>query len=184
MYVVKVVVKSMKLMDKLESDQRISIRGYSIVEEKWEIRDIENTQISRQDLIKKLIEIAAEYNIKERGLNYFLLTEVESPGLRVLLGDDKGSDRPMYITLKPSYLRRISFVKCIDINQCNVVYEFKPSSQTIVYDGYIDRDNVEFDFAVIECDDHVRILFPHELISPRLKQRSVEKKKRRRRSNR
>ncbi|MEM4661221.1 MAG: hypothetical protein QXQ73_00870, partial [Desulfurococcaceae archaeon] len=80
-----VIVKVLKLFPKIEDNGVVGISGYIIREEKWALREIPaNMQV---DVIDRLLEVAAEYNVKERSPDAFTLSEVEAPGLRVVLGD-------------------------------------------------------------------------------------------------
>lgn len=174
-----VVVKVLKLSPKIEDNGVVSISGYNVREEKWVLREIpSSTQVN---VIDRLLEVAAEYNVKERSPDVFTLSEVEAPGLRVVLGDGGRMNSSTVLTPKPSYLRKMTFVKCSDANDCKAVYEFKPGSQLIVYEGSINTGNINYDFIVLECDDHVRVLFPHELSQPKVKQVTKKARKKRKR---
>lgn len=176
-----VAVKVLKLSPKIEDDGVVSISGYNVREEKWILREIpSNTQVN---VIDKLLEVAAEYSVKERSPDTLTLSEVETPGLRVVLGDGGQFNPSTVLTPKPSYLRKMIFVKCNDTSNCNIVYEFKPTSQLIVYEGSINTGNIDYDFIVLECDDHVRVLFPHELSQPRVKQMTKRARKKRKRKS-
>ncbi|MEM4570543.1 MAG: hypothetical protein QXE66_04465 [Desulfurococcaceae archaeon] len=174
-----VIVKVLKLFPKIEDTGVVGISGYIIREEKWALREIPgNMQVS---VIERLLELAAEYNVKERSPDAFTLSEVEAPGLRVVLGDGGRFESSTVLTPKPSYLRRMVFVKCDDVSNCKAVYEFKPRSQLIVYEGSISVSNLDYDLIVLECDDHARVLFPHELSQPRVKHVVKKARKKRKR---
>jgi len=177
----KIVAKVLKLQQKEDGDSNVTVSGYYVEEEKWDMRELAEENLDK-DVITKLLEVAAEYMVKERASNEFLLTEVETTGLRVMLGEGGRFESSTVLIPKPSYLRRILFAKCQGENNCTVVYEFKPSSQIILYEGTLAVKNIDFDLAILECGDHVRVLFPHELVQPRtkLREKSVRKRKTRR----
>lgn len=171
-----VIVKVLKLSPKMESNHMVGISGYNVREEKWILREIpSNVQVN---LIDKLLEVAAEYSVKERNPDTLTLLEIETPGRRVVLVDGGRFSSSTVLTPRPSYLRKATFVKCNDANNCKAVYEFKPCSQLIVYEGSINAGNMDYDFIVFECDDYVRVLFPHELFQPKVKHKARKKRKR------
>lgn len=173
----RIATKVLKLATRSEKDGPVLVSGYYVNEEKWETREIPGD--IKEDGITKLLEVAAEYTVKERDSSEFLLVEVEAPGLRVVLGESGQLAASTVITPKPSYLRRMLFVKCVDSSNCKVVHEFKPSSQLMVYEGSIEVKDIDYDFIVVECGDHVRIVFPHELMQPRVKQKTPKSKRKR-----
>ncbi|MEM1816508.1 MAG: hypothetical protein QW432_03900, partial [Desulfurococcaceae archaeon] len=64
-----VIVKVLKLFPKIEDNGVVGISGYIIREEKWALREIPgNMQV---DVIDRLLEVAAEYNVKERSPDAF-----------------------------------------------------------------------------------------------------------------
>lgn len=173
------MTRVLKLSTKLQEDPAVTITGYHVDEEKWEALEVPNG-VAKAEIIDKLIEIAAERVIKERASGAFILAEVETPGLRVVLGDGGQDSGLAVISPKPSYLRRILLVKCREAERCEAIHEFKPSSQMIIYDGVLEVRDRGYDFAIIEGEDDTRVVFPHELVQPKVRERRQRKKKRKR----
>lgn len=179
----KAIVKVIKLAPVNEKDNTVSISGYVVNEEKWEFRELSND--AQRALIDRLLETAAEYIVKERNFNTFTLSEVETPGLRVMLGDGELGEASTILIPKPSYLRRVLFVKCEETSNCKVVHIFRPSSQLIVYEGSISiNSDMNYDFVILDCDDHIRVIFPHELSQPRVRQVTRKAGKKRKKKKR
>lgn len=179
----KAIVKVLKLAPVNEKDDTVSISGYIVNEEKWEFRELSSD--AQHALIDRLLEMAAEYVIKERSLHMFTLSEAETPGLRVMLGDGELPETSTVLTPKPSYLRRVLFVKCEETSNCKVVHVFRPSSQLIVYEGSMSIDSsLDYDFVILDCDDHIRVIFPYELSQSRVRQTTRKASKKRKKKKR
>lgn len=178
----KIAAKILRLRRKEDKDDAVELSGYYVEEEKWDVKELSEENFDK-DTITKLLEIAAEYLVMDRSSGAFVLTEVETTGLRVTLGEGGQFEASTILVPKPSYLRRILFAKCHSTNNCTIVHEFRPSSQIIVYEGTLMTKNLDFDLAIIECGDHVRIIFPHELIQPKVKlqEKPARRKTRRKR---
>lgn len=177
----KIVAKVLKLKQKKESDQALTISGYYVEEEKWNMHDVE---VDPSSIVNKLLEVAAEYTTRERKEDTFTLTEVETTGMRVAIGESTNISSSTIIVPKPTYLRRIVFYKCNEHGNCSPVYEYRPKSQLIVYEGDLGVSGIDYDFAVVECSDITRVIFPHELIQSRVKSTEDGKKRKRRRKTR
>lgn len=54
---------------------------------------------------------------------------------------------------KPQYLGRVLLVKCVEPSNCKVVYEFRPSSQLLIYEGDLLIQGIDYDFIVVECSE-------------------------------
>ena len=181
MLTLQVAVKVLKLKPLVVGDNYVELSAYIVDSEKWELREetVEGTKT-----IDKLLEVASEYLVKERPMETgMVLVETESPGLRVVLGEERQVSATTIMFPKPTYLRKIVLYKCKD-SKCNVIHTFKPEGQLVVYDGSIRVKTPDFSFLVIECEDLSRVVFPHELSLPLVKTEAEVKKHRKRRKKR
>lgn len=181
------MIKVLKLIPVEVGDGIVTMSGYRVHEEKWDFRIIPNT--NKPNIVAdKLLEIAAEYVVKERAPGVFTLSEAEIPGSRIVLGEGLNTKSLTVLVPKPSYLRRVLFIKCNEGSGCQPIYVYRPTSQLLVYEGYIivNNSDLKYDFIVLECDDYIRVLLPHELNLPRTKDKALRKhvKKRRKKKSR
>ncbi|MEM4718176.1 MAG: hypothetical protein QXE81_05400 [Desulfurococcaceae archaeon] len=172
----RIIAKVLKLRQKSEENSLISVTGYYVEEENWNTHEIGEEVTS---IINKLLEVAAEYTTKEREESIMVLTEVETTGMRVIIGESNGIEASTVLVPKPSYLRRILFYKCDQHGTCKTIHEFRPGSQIILYEGSLNTAKIDFDFAILECGEFTRVLFPHELVQPKAKTRETRRRKRR-----
>jgi hypothetical protein len=161
------VASRIELLEQVfESDSHVRIGALRIDKELWNICEVNATRIT----IDELVEVAAENIIKHRTSGKVLLVTAEIPGLRVILGENALKNVSTIISPKPSYLRKLLFVKCKGSEKCIVVYEFKPRSQVLVYEGAIELlKNIDYDFIILECEDYKRVILRHELTLPVIK---------------
>ncbi len=161
------VASRIELLEQVfESDSCVRVGALRIVEELWSIHEVNAARIT----INELVEVGAENIIKYRTSGKVLLVTAEIPGLRVVLGENTLKNTSTIISPKPSYLRRLLFVKCRGSVKCEVVYEFKPRSQVLVYEGSIELlKSIDYDFIILECEDYRRVILRHELTLPVIK---------------
>jgi hypothetical protein len=171
----RIVAKVLKLKRVEEESDRVSLSGFRVESEKWDMREVLGKV--EGDVVSKLLEVAGEYLVKEKSSDSFVLTEVETLGQKVVIGEGGDLGASTVLIPKPQYLRRVLFVKCNEPSSCRTIYEFKPSSQLIVYEGELVPRSLDYDLAIVECSEHTRIVFPQELVLP--KPRIVEKARRR-----
>jgi hypothetical protein len=172
------VISKIELLEQVtESDTTVRLEALRVDREMWNPIEVEGGRATLEDLV----EIAAENIVKYRAGDKVLLVSVEAPGLRVILGDNSLKKTSTVLSPKPSYLRRVLFVKCREGGNCGVIYEFRPSSQLVVYEGSIELlKNIDYDFIVLECDDYKRILLTHELSMSVVKSEVKKTRKKRR----
>jgi len=176
----KIATKILKLKQVEEKDNYVSITGFRVEDEKWDVKEVSSEE-SREKVINKLLEVAGEYMVHEKTSDSLVLIEVETLGQKVVIGEGGDLNASTVLIPKPQYLRRILFVKCTEPTNCRVVYEYKPSSQFIVYEGNLSINNIDYDFIVLEGNEYTRIIYPHELLLPKPKPKIEEKKKKKRR---
>lgn len=176
----KIATKILKLKQVEEKDDNVSITGFRVEDEKWDIKEVDSEE-SREKVINKLLEVAGEYMVHEKTSDSLVLIEVETLGQKVIIGEGGDLNASTVLIPKPQYLRRILFIKCTEPTNCRVVYEYKPSSQFIVYEGNLSINNIDYDFIVLEGNEYTRIIYPHELLLPKPKPKIEEKKKKKRR---
>ncbi len=176
----KIATKILKLKQVEEKDDNVSITGFRVEDEKWDIKEVDSEE-SREKVINKLLEVAGEYMVHEKTSDSPVLIEVETLGQKVIIGEGGDLNASTVLIPKPQYLRRILFIKCTEPTNCRVVYEYKPSSQFIVYEGNLSINNIDYDFIVLEGNEYTRIIYPHELLLPKPKPKIEEKKKKKRR---
>ncbi len=172
----RIATKLLKLKPVEERVGGIALTGYRVVEEKWELREVEDLKPG-ESVINKLLEIAGEYLVRERSADTFNVLEVETLGQRVVIGEGEALKGSTVISPKPQYLRRVLLVKCFEPTNCKVVYEFRPSSQLLVYEGDLLIHGIDYDFIVVECSEYTRLLFPHELALSKAKVKIGERRK-------
>lgn len=172
----KIATKILKLKQVEEKDDNVSITGFRVEDEKWDIKEVDSEE-SREKVINKLLEVAGEYMVHEKTSDSLVLIEVETLGQKVIIGEGGDLNASTVLIPKPQYLRRILFIKCTEPTNCRVVYEYKPSSQFIVYEGNLSINNIDYDFIVLEGNEYTRIIYPHELLLPKPKPKIEEKKK-------
>jgi hypothetical protein len=172
------VISKIELLEQTaEGNSDIRLEALRVDKELWSPIEAMSSKVTVEDLLETAAENIVKYRVSEK----VLLVSVETPGLRVILGDNSLKKTSTILSPKPSYLRRVLFVKCRDGGNCGVIYEFRPSRQLVVYEGAIELlKSIDYDFIILECDDYKRILFPHELSMPAVKS-EVKKTKRRRR---
>ena len=177
----KTISKILKLVPETSSNGEVTIGYYVVKEEKWETSEINID--SQEKVIDKLIETAAKHLILERDPYTTTLVEVETTGLKVIQSEGGvGENTLTYLSLEPLYLKKILFIKCSEDNTCRVVYEYRPKFQAIIYDGFIEAKNIDYSFIIVETEKYSRIIFPHELVLPRLRLRKAKKTKRTRKN--
>jgi len=161
------VASRIELLEQVfESDSCVRVGALRINKELWSIHEVNAAKITIDDLV----EVAAENIIKHRTSGKVLLVTAEIPGLRVVLGENTLKNTSTIISPKPSYLRRLLFVKCKSNEKCEVIYEFKPRSQVLVYEGSIELlESIDYDFIILECEDYWRVILRHELTLPTIK---------------
>jgi len=172
------IISKIEMLDHVaESNGIIRLEALRVGREIWNPIEAGNVKITIDDLV----EIAAENLVKYRDSEKTLLVTVETPGLRVIHGGNPVKKASTVLSPKPSYLRRILFIKCRDSVNCDVIYEFKPKIQLVVYEGSIELlKNIDYDFIILECEDYKRVLFPYELSIPAIKDQAKKPRKKRR----
>ncbi|MFZ8783315.1 MAG: hypothetical protein ACO2OR_04960 [Desulfurococcaceae archaeon] len=174
----KVISRIELLEPVLESSGSIRVKVLRVAKELWSPLEAGSAKIT----IDNLVEVAAENVVKHRSPEKLVLASVEAPGLKVILGENLLKGALTVLSPKPSYLKRILFVKCESSEKCSIVYEFRPSSQVLVYEGLIEvSQSINYDFIILECEDYKRIMLPHELMLPPVKSEVEKTKKARRR---
>ncbi|MEM3925970.1 MAG: hypothetical protein QXU13_00040 [Desulfurococcaceae archaeon] len=186
----KVVSKIQLLTPVNINDNGFHLQLYKIEEEKW----IENDVAIENVNTDKLLEIAAKEIVSLMPLmknrEGYIFVTTESPGLSVTIGEGNPPKTETIISPKPEHLRRILFIRYDSTGNTRTVYEYRPSMESVVYDGYISLpSNVQYDIILIETSDNTRILLPHELYMPSIKTlskpaRKIRSKRRRRKHSR
>ena len=176
----QIILKVELLEPVLESDSNVRLGALRINKELWNPIEADSAKVA----VDSLLEIAAENIVKHRSADKLVLVSVEAPGLRVVLGENLLRGSSTVLSPKPSYLRRVLFVKYKN-GKCEVVHEFRPKSQLLVYEGSIELiQNIDYDFIIFECEDYKRVLLPHELLLSVVKSEVRKAKKTRRKKKR
>jgi len=172
----QIILKVELLEPVSESDSSVRLGALRINKELWNPIEAGSAKVT----VESLLEIAAENIVKHRSTDRLVLASVEAPGLRVVLGENLLKGSFTVLSPKPSYLRRVLFIKCKN-GKCEIVHEFRPKSQLLVYEGSIELiRNIDYDLVIFECEDYRRVLLPHELLLPAVKSEVKKTRKSRR----
>ncbi|ACL11128.1 hypothetical protein DKAM_0802 [Desulfurococcus amylolyticus 1221n] len=186
----KLVVKSFELCPFEEESDTVKVRLYTRGDRHWSEAEEPGLNVKEQGnegLLEKMLEMAGNqltmWMTSEKDSGCYRFIDVEAPGASITLGEGAVKDVETILTPKPSPLMRIRIVKVEEPEKYRVIHEFKPSKESIIYDGFINIKNpdLQYDLILIDTTDDTRILLPHELILSPLKLSSESTKRRARR---
>ncbi|ADV65157.1 hypothetical protein Desmu_0853 [Desulfurococcus mucosus DSM 2162] len=188
----RLVVRSFKLTPFEEETDVLKIRLYAQSDEQWREMEVDvNTRESNGGrLLEKMLEVAGNQLVtwlaREGEAGCYRFVNAEAPGVSITLGEGSVEGVETLLALKPSHLIRVRLVRFEEPEKYHVVYEFKPSRESMVYEGFITVKNPElrYDLILVDTAEDTRIILPHEMVLPQLKlgEKRTRRTKRRRKT--
>jgi len=185
----KLIVKSFKLTPFNEESDLLSMKLLEQSDEDWAELDLDldPREGNGGKLLEKMLEIAGNklttWMSREGKDDSYKFVGVEAPGASTIIGEGSVAGVETLLAPKPTPLIRVRLVKVEGNEKYRVIHEFKPSRESIVYEGAIlvKDPKLDYDLILVETPEDTRILLPHELVLPPLKLSTETSKRKRRR---
>ncbi|MCY0868044.1 MAG: hypothetical protein OWQ48_02280 [Desulfurococcus sp.] len=170
----KLIVESFKLTSSEEAGEGFKTILYKRGEEEWSEVLVNVDESNSEVLLNRMLELAGnKLTVKHarRESGEYTFINVKAPGASITLGEGSSSIAETMLSPKPKSLIGVRLVKVDSEGKYSVIRWLKPSGESIAYEGSIKIEDpgVQYDLVLLDLEDDVRILLPHELSLPKLR---------------